>query len=212
MPISLAIPSDLPLPDPKLARLVSDPFLGELYGKSYEYFIGAHEGFKGESGKRFGKDIVHLGTLVCHHRIKRSALPKELNKNKAKSLPNKYSVQKHSDFLSRNLDKTFSEGDLGLIEDLLKLARIYFKARPAGEIPWYYYVGLAAWELLILVRLRGGRVPTKMDVKQRAITKRKKAEGGKYKVPQRWDRVLSDFDLADLPSAQSKRRSTRHST
>lgn len=207
MAISLATPSNQPPLNPKLARLISDPFLSELYAKAYEYLIGANN-FKDESGKRFGKEIVRSDLWNAISLLRQARYLKEHHKDKPEMAPGPKFTRKASAFLSVYYFQAHSEGDLIALKNATKLQEILQKVRPFGAIPWHHYVGLAAWELLILVHIQGGRVPTKMDVKQRAIAKRKKSEGGKYKAPQRWDRIFSDLGLDDLPTAQGGRHST----
>jgi hypothetical protein len=211
MAISLRIPDERPPLDPKLARLVTDAFLNELSAKAYEYYIGANN-FKDASGKRFQKEIVRSDLWNAIARLRQAAYLKEQHSDNPELAPGPEFTREAEAFISSYYLQGCSEGNLVAQKDAIKLQELFLEARPSSQIPWYYDVGMAAWELLIVVHMRGGRIPTKKDVKKRAIDKRKKREGGRYDPPERWDRIFSALDLGDLPTAQGEGHPTRHST
>jgi hypothetical protein len=211
MAISLQASPEQPPRDPKLAILLTDSFLDELYAKSYEYYVEANN-FKKASGDPFSKGVVRSDLWNAIRRLRQAKYLKELHKDKPELAPGPEFIRDASNFLRDYYVQAHSGDDLAPLKDAEKLQEILLKVRSVGKIPWHYYVGLAAWELLFVVHLHGGLVPTKMQVKERAIAKRKKSEGGKYRAPRRWDRIFSDLKLGDLPSAQGGRRFTRPPT
>ena len=210
MAISLAIPSDHPPPDPKLVKLTSDAFLSELRTKVYEYYTQANT-FMSVKGKRFEKCVIHseLWQAMAHLRFEEiTGRDKEEEKRitGVEELP----LSRSEVFISHYFLEAVSKGDWAAIEDSARLLKMMGenRARPPRKLSWHYYVGMAAWELLMVEGRPGwkgrGRLPTKMDVKKRAIGKRKKAERGKYKQPVHWDRIFNALKLGDLPSAQGE--------
>lgn len=222
MAISLYTPVERPEPDPKMAKLISDAFLSELWTKVYEYYVQANT-LKSVKGKRFEKGVVHseLWQAMKHLRFEEiTGRNKEEQREELKRVMGveELPLSRSEVFLSRYFLQLCREGNWAVIEDAAKLLKRMGENRALipGKLPWHYYVGMAAFELLMGERRPGwkgqGRLPTKMDVKKRAIAKRKKAEGGKYEAPERWDRIFKDLGLEDLPSAQGGGHPTRHPT
>jgi hypothetical protein len=210
MAISLDNPGDQAPLDPKLVKLTSDVFLSELYAKAYEYYVQANT-FKSVKGKLFEKSVVHseLWQAMKYLRFEEITGSQESREELRRIMEvDEMPLSQSEVFISRYCLEAVRKGDWAAIEDASKLLKMMGEnpALHPGKVPWHYYVGMAAYELLLMELRPGfkglGHLPTKKDVKKRAIDKRKKAEGGKYDPPERWDRIFKDLGLKDLPSAQ----------
>jgi hypothetical protein len=204
MAISLYTPPERPDPDPKMAKLISDAFLSELWTKSYEYYVQANT-LKSVKGKRFEKGVVRseLWQAMGHLRFEELSGGEKYREEVARILGVEKFTSQSSDFISHYFVQAVSKGDWAAIEDAAKLLKMMGQNRALhpGKLPWHYYVGMAAWELLFVELRLGwkgqGRLPTRKEVIARAKAKRRKAEG-KFKTPEHWYRIFNDLGLEDL--------------
>jgi hypothetical protein len=208
MAISLGTPGDQAPLDPKFVKLTSDSFLGTLYAKVYEYYAQANT-FMSVKGKRFEKGVVHSELWQAMKYLRFEEITggnREDRKDEWRRIleveelpPSRSEV-----FLAQYFVQAVSKGDWGAIEDAAKLLKIMAEnpSTHPGKVPCHYYVGMAAFELLMVEGRPGwkgkGRLPTQKEVKERAKLKRRKAEG-KFAPPQRWYRIFNELGLEDLP-------------
>jgi hypothetical protein len=204
MAISLATHGDQAPLDPTFLKLTSDAFLNELHAKVYEFYSQTNT-FTSVKGKRFEKGVVRseLWRAMAQLRFDEiTGRDKEAEKRilEVEELPPSQSEV----FIAQYFLKAVSKGDWATIEDSARLLRMMGENRAGSpkKIPWHYYVGMAAYELLMVENRPGwkgkGRLPTREEVKERSKSKRRKAEG-KFRAPQRWYRIFNELGLEDLP-------------
>src|SRR6516164_9948436 len=119
-----------------MQSLLSAEFLAALHAKAYQYYVRADR-------RRFAKDVVHSPewrTIMT--------IPQD------KRFPDPEAVNRAADFFASRLVEAIQKGDSDWIRKLANLLDLFHLSGHRNEegtrlgVPWHYYVGMAAFELL----------------------------------------------------------------